>query len=98
MTAEESINRIKQHFDVHDDGRPTPLLDEAVQSAIAALELRVPARPNLISDDDWDGEPVYDTWECPNCGTQFEVEYEQHSCCPDCGQKIEWDGVFRNDR
>ena len=94
MTAEESINRIKQHFDIHDDGRPTPLLDEAVQNAITALVLRVPARPNLIGDGDWDGEPVYDTWECPNCGTQFEVEYEQHSYCPDCGQKIEWDGVF----
>ena len=87
MTAEESINRIKHHFDIHDDGRPTPLLDEV-------LELRVPAMPNLISDGDWDGEPVYDTWECPNCGTRFEVEYEQHSYCPDCGQKIKWDGVF----
>lgn len=94
MTAEESIKIIKQHFYIYNDGRLTPLLDKVVQNAIAALELRVPARPNLISDGDWDGEPVYDTWGCPNCGTQFEVEYEQHSCCPDCGQKIEWDGVF----
>lgn len=94
MTAEESIKIIKQHFYIYNDGRLTPLLDKVVQNAIAALELRVPARPNLISDGDWDGEPVYDTWECPNCSTQFEVEYEQHSYCPDCGKKIKWDGVF----
>lgn len=58
MTAEESIRRIKRHFEIHNDNRPTPFLSEAVQNAIAALELRVPARPNLISDGDWDGEPV----------------------------------------
>lgn len=60
-TAKESIKRINQYFEIHHDGSSTPLLDEAVQNAIAALELRVPARPNLISDGDWDGEPVYDT-------------------------------------
>lgn len=38
MTAREAIRRLKDHFAVHDDGCPTPYLDEAVQLAYAALE------------------------------------------------------------
>lgn len=38
MTAREAIRRLKDHFAVHDDGRPTPYLDEAVQLAYEALE------------------------------------------------------------
>lgn len=38
MTAQEAIRRLKDHFAVHDDGRPTPYLDEAVQLAYTALE------------------------------------------------------------
>lgn len=38
MTAREAIRRLKDHFAVHDDGRPTPYLDEAVQLAYTALE------------------------------------------------------------
>ena len=38
MTESEAIRRLKDHFRVHDDGRPTPYLDEAVSMAIHALE------------------------------------------------------------
>ena len=38
MTAREAIRRLKDHFAVHDDGCPTPYLDEAVQLAYTALE------------------------------------------------------------
>ena len=38
MTAQEAINRLKDHFAVHNDGCPTPYLDEAVQLAYTALE------------------------------------------------------------
>lgn len=38
MTENEAIRRLKDHFRVHDDGRPTPYLDEAVSMAIKALE------------------------------------------------------------
>ena len=40
MEIKEAIRRIKDHFSVHDDGRPTPYLDEAVSIAIKALEKR----------------------------------------------------------
>lgn len=39
MTENEAIARIIDHFDVHHhDNRPHPLLDEAVDMAIKALE------------------------------------------------------------
>lgn len=38
MTENEAIARIRDHFEVHNDGRPHPRLDEAVGMAIKALE------------------------------------------------------------
>lgn len=35
-----------------------------------------------------DGQMVYDTWICPNCGERYEVEYDNYDYCPKCGQKI----------
>ncbi len=39
---------------------------------------------------DPDGTFVYDTWECPNCGECYEVDYDDYDYCPKCGQKIDW--------
>ena len=36
---------------------------------------------------------VVDTWECPVCGTSFELDYENYGLCPCCGQAIVWRGV-----
>lgn len=38
MEVSETIRRIKAHFREHDDGRPTPYLDEAVRMALDLLE------------------------------------------------------------
>lgn len=38
MTKEEAKWRLADHFRVHDDGRPTPKLDEAVAVMFKALE------------------------------------------------------------
>jgi len=41
-----------------------------------------------------EGELVYDTAICPNCGRHFEFEYEEHyKYCPECGQKLDWSDV-----
>lgn len=37
-----------------------------------------------------DGTFVWDEWICPNCGERYEVEFEEHAYCPDCGQAIDW--------
>lgn len=38
MTNAEAILRLKDHFAIHNDGRPTPHLDEAARKAYYALE------------------------------------------------------------
>ena len=58
--------------------------------AIEALEKQVPKTPNYEGDGYWDGELVYDTWFCPNCGKDYEVDYDDYKYCPECGQAIDW--------
>lgn len=38
---------------------------------------------------DKDGNIIYDTWICPNCGEIYEVDYDDYEHCPKCGQAIE---------
>lgn len=61
---------------------------EFLKIAIEALEKQVPKEPNYEGDGYWDGELVYDTWICPNCGKYYEVDYDDYKYCPECGQAI----------
>lgn len=36
-----------------------------------------------------DGTFVWDEWLCPNCGSRYEVDYDDYAYCPNCGQKID---------
>lgn len=56
-----------------------------------ALKKQIPQKPDFEGDGyDEVGEMVYDTWICPNCGDRYELEYEIHTYCPTCGQRIDW--------
>lgn len=48
MDEREAIYRLRDHFRVHDDGRPTPYLDEAATMAYRALENQKWLRERLI--------------------------------------------------
>ena len=61
---------------------------EFLKIAIEALEKQVPKEPNYEGDGYSDGELVYDTWICPNCGKYYEVDYDDYKYCPECGQAI----------
>ena len=39
------------------------------------------------------GNLIYDTWICPNCEKDHEVDYDDYDFCPNCGQAIDWDGI-----
>lgn len=54
-------------------------------------ELRTPQKPTL-EDDGYDDEGfiAYDTWYCPNCNKNYELDYEEYDYCPNCGQCIDW--------
>lgn len=56
-----------------------------------ARELQNPKRPNTWRDGcDDEGGIIYDMYDCPNCGTTYEIDYDEYDFCPDCGQKLDW--------
>lgn len=62
----------------------------ALKMAISALKKQEPMKPYLEGDGYSDGELVYDTWICQNCGEHYEVDYDDYEYCPKCGQHIDW--------
>ncbi|MBQ7447789.1 MAG: hypothetical protein IJV59_07535 [Eubacterium sp.] len=70
-----------------------PALNYCPAAAEEALEKQVPKYPVVWGDGFSDGSPVYDMWDCPGCGSTFEIEGEQHEYCPHCGQRINWKGI-----
>lgn len=51
-------------------------------------------KPYLEGDGyDSNGIMVYDTWICPNCDAQYEVEYDDYDFCPNCGQRLKGQAV-----
>lgn len=44
------------------------------------------------------GEIVYDTWICPCCGKDYEVDYDDYKYCPNCGQAIDWTEMIQTIR
>ena len=75
MTEQVAIKRLVDHFEVHDDGRPHPFLDEAVSMAINALEKQIAKKPVGLQKN-----------VCPSCS--WIVTYKCDSYCPICGQRI----------
>ena len=58
--------------------------------AVEAIEKQIPKTPNYEGDGYSDGVLVYDTWICPCCGKDYEVDYDDYKYCPKCGQAIDW--------
>ena len=60
-----------------------------VEECREAVEKQKPKMPDYEGDGYADGEMVYDTWICPNCGKKYEVDYDDYKHCPNCGQAID---------
>ena len=56
----------------------------------AAVEKQKAKKPYFEGDGYADGHLVYDTWICPCCGKDYEVDYDDYDFCPNCGQKLDW--------
>ncbi len=61
-----------------------------VEELREAMEKQRAKKPCIWGDGYSDGKLVYDSWDCPNCGDTFEIDYEQYDYCPHCGQAIGW--------
>lgn len=49
-------------------------------------------KPDYEGDGyDSEGRIIYDTWICPNCGSRYEVDYDDYDFCPKCGQRLKWE-------
>lgn len=83
---EEAIKQLS-YDDTAYGGKCTP---EVRKIAIEALEKQIPKKPTFEGDGYWNGKLVYDTWICPNCEKDYEVEYDEYDYCPNCGQAIDW--------
>ena len=84
MTENEAIEVIKSN-------RPTSgyvLLNEALGTAINALEKQIPKKPPVINRPSiFVKVPV-----CPNCSTSehYQPLYGKTKYCNNCGQKLDW--------
>ena len=62
-----------------------------LDTAIEALEKQLPKKPTYEGDGYApDGTFIWDEWLCPNCGSRYEVDYDDYSYCPNCGQRLDW--------
>lgn len=84
-TPEEAVKTIKSNM-------PTSgyqMLREALDMAIVALNRCIPTEADYEGDScDEDGNDIYDTWICPNCGEKYEIDYDDYDYCPNCGQRV----------
>lgn len=85
MTIDEAIKFAKENVLAY-----TSEMAEFKALAIEALEKQTPKSPGYEGDGYADGELVYDTWICPNCGKYYEVYFDDYGYCPMCGQAIDW--------
>lgn len=62
-----------------------------VEECREARERFMPKAPSIFGDGyDDEGNMIYDMYECPNCGKNYEIDYEKYDHCPACGQAIDW--------
>jgi hypothetical protein len=90
MTPEKTIDTIKIAQAEVEWNYPMDYI-EAFDEAVNALEKQIPKNPIFSGDGYWNGELVYDTWNCPNCDKDYEVDYDKYDYCPNCGQRINWE-------
>lgn len=69
----------------------------AQAAAIEALDKQIPKIPTYEGDGYSGGELVIDTWVCPNCGKDYEVDFEDYDYCPKCGQCIDHSTLTEDD-
>ena len=93
MTPQEVIDILKMFTTDKFQRCTSSEFDDAIYTAIEAIEKQTPKIPDYEGDGYADGELVYDTWICPNCGKHYEVDYDDYKYCPECGQRLDWEGM-----
>lgn len=94
MTVQKAIEILNPDADVvwkAYDSKDMERCNEACRVACVALEKQIPKKLDYEGDGyDENGNLIYDTFICPNCGKHYEVDYEEYDFCPECGQALDW--------
>ncbi|MBQ7959762.1 MAG: zinc ribbon domain-containing protein [Clostridia bacterium] len=64
--------------------------DYCIKEERKKLKKQIPKKPIITVDCFFNGQPIYDTWGCPNCGKVNDTDFEDYQYCPDCGQALDW--------
>lgn len=69
-----------------------PRDDQDIDLITSIVKKEIPMKPKLFMCDGYDeDEAVYDAWDCPYCGTHYQMIFDKHDYCPKCGQRIDWE-------
>lgn len=60
-----------------------------VEECREAAEKQRAKIPDVYGDGYSDGQLVYDMYTCPNCGENYEIDYDHYEYCPKCGQHMD---------
>ncbi len=64
-------------------------IDLSPEQVMELKERDTAKKPDYEGDGyDNKGNLIYDTWICPNCNENYEVDYDRYDFCPKCGQRL----------
>lgn len=90
MDRKQAIEIFKSRLEISDYEKQIPEYYQAMRMAVEALKKQIPEIPAYEGDGyDPEGNIIFDEWLCPCCGTRYEVDYDEHDFCPNCGQAID---------
>lgn len=93
MMADEPPESLSDEHDIKEWEDEHKNIRETLEISLIAVKKQIAKKPDLWGDGYSNGELVYDMYDCPNCGKHYELDYEQYDCCPNCGQKMKWEGI-----
>lgn len=83
-------NTIKDNLISFDDTEK-----EAVEILQELVDKATPTKPSYWGDGyDYEGNIIYDMYDCPKCSESYEIDYEKYKYCPNCGQAIDWSDKY----
>jgi hypothetical protein len=89
-TTAEAIAEIEYKHGFRGKQAAVNKINKACVIACKAMEKQIPKKPIITIDGFFNGQPIYDTWCCPNCGKVNDTDFEDYGYCPICGQALDW--------
>lgn len=90
MNKYQEAKKWIEEIDSHPEWGHTEVNWQAIDEIKELVGKEEPTKPTFEADGYFDGELIYDTWICPNCGERYELDYQEFKRCPECGQLIDW--------